>query len=341
MLRSPAEFYYKFLLVHPDGHDNFALKALIAERGIDWISNEYVNRLRCRMRLPVPFFPKDPSHQPSTTFLLAERISHLFQPDNEMKAALALLEVPRAREFVETMLLSHAPLEAIAKAVTRYGCQCTRRVIERYAHHFWNVDLLDSTQMKVFLNWRFEHSADSLPEALPEGCKVGDEQWEQHQERAHERVRAEMALATVRKKASYQDPRKLAAELPFSPFAALLVQMRMGMMPDRIDVATRMVATRDMATMRALESLHATGPGDAGRAFNYAMTAKIMNELLETVQKPDEQLREQLSAIALRTDDRPVPSIHQLSGGRHTVDMQPTPEGTYEPEPLEKPVDGG
>lgn len=316
-MRSPAEFYFKFLIVHPDGYDNATLKGFAEERGFDWISDEYVNRLRARMRVPEPFFPADRFHSPSIKFLREQQLLLLFQPDDDARAAIALLDVPRAREFIETMLLSHAPIDAIAKTVVRYGRPCTRRTIESYAHFFWNVDLLDSTQMKVLLNLRFE--------------RIGE---------ASAGTTASPSLHAAGKKASYQDPRKLAAELPFSPFAALLVQMRMGISPGTHDVAQRMTATRDMAAMRALESLHFATPGDASRALNYAMTAKIMNELLETVQKPDEQLREQLSAIALRSDDRPVPSIHQLSAGQHTVDLQPTPEGSYEPEPLAKPVQG-
>lgn len=319
LLRSPAEYYYKFLVVHPDAYDTPSIRQQVAERGIDWISDAYIDGLRRRLRVPEPFHPTDPSHSPSRRFVCDEQLLRLFIPDAEMRMAQSLLDVPRAREFVETMLLSHAPYEAIAKTVVRYGQTCTKRAIEHYAHHFWNVDLLDSTQMKVLLQWRFERLAA---------------------EGGTSEAGSGTALANAGRRASYQDPRKLAAELPFSPFAALLVQMRMGVMPERIDVASRMLAVRDMATVRALESLHFTAPGDAARALNYVTAAKIMQELLETVQRPDEQLREQLSAIALRTDDRPVPSIHQLSAGQHTVDLQPTPEGSYEPEPLGEPEPG-
>jgi hypothetical protein len=322
-LRSPAEYFYKYLIVHPEGYDNHGIEEILEDNQIDYLGDDYVNKLRGKLKIPEPFFPTVGTHTPSLNFLCDEQILQLYQPENETPGALDLLEAPRAREFVETMLLSHAPLEAIAKTVTRYGQRCNKRTIELYSHFFWNVTLLDSTQMKTLLNWRVEKLNWAKPVGTPAEPGIVDNQ-----------------LATAARKASYQDPRKLAAELPFSPFAALLVQMRMGVTPEHVDVAGRMSATRDMATLRALETLHFAGPGDAGRAFNYAMTAKIMNELLETVQKPDEQLREQLSAIALRTDDRPVPSIHQLSEGRHTVDLQPTPEGAYEPKPLRDPGEG-
>lgn len=324
-LRSPAEYFYKYLIAHPDGYDDRAIEEILEDNNIDFISAAYVGRLRAKLTIPDPFYPTDALHLPSLDFLCDEHLLHLFQreKEKELPAALELLEVPRAREFVETMLLSHAPNEAIAKTVLRYGQVCSRRAIELYSHYFWNVQLLDTSEMKLFLNWRLEKIATPRRFIAPDGQLVVDEK-----------------IGTAARKASYQDPRRLAAELPFSPFAALLVQMRMGVNPEKIDVAGRMSATRDMATLRSLEALHYAGPGDASRAFNYAMTAKIMNELLETVQKPDEQLREQLSAIALRTDDRPVPSIHQLSDGRHTVDLQPTQEGSYEPKPLADPGEG-
>ena len=314
-LRSPAEFYYKYLVVHPDGYENAEIREGVDAVGVDWISNQYVDHLRTKLKAPQPFKAYDWMHTTSFQFLCDHHLVHLFQPDADMGVALSLLELPRAREFVETMLLSHAPHGAIAKAVARYGQPCTERTITLYAHYFWNVSLLDSTQMKILLNWRFErmqHDEGPRPEAKSEAAWTS-------------------ALGNAGKKASYNDPRRLAAELPFSPFAAMLVQMRMGVMPSRIDIAARMTDTRNMAALRALEVLQTPpAPGDAVRALNYAMTAKIMNEMLETVQKPDETLRDQLSAIALRTDDRPVPSIHALSAGRHTVDLQPTPDGTYE-----------
>jgi hypothetical protein len=322
LLRSPAECYYRYLVIHPDGYDNPTIQKMVGEMGIDWISDGYVNKLRDRAQLPDPFHAWDDSHGPSYTYLCNQKLLYFFFPDPDMETATAILDQPRAREFIETMLLSHAPPEAIAKTVTRNGVPCTRTAVERYAQHFWNVGLLDSTQMKILLQWRFERISSTVSRT------------------AEGELEVDSGLYAAGKKASYQDPRRLAADLPFSPFAALLVQMRMGVMPEKIDVATRMTAVRDMATVRALETLHFATPGDANRALSYVTAAKIMQELLETVQKPDEQLREQLSAIALRTDDRPVPSIHQLSAGRHTVDLQPTAEGNYEPEPLADSSDG-
>lgn len=322
LLRSPAEFYYKHLVIHPDRYDDATIMTMAGELGIDWISDQYIARLRARMVPPDPFYPGDDSHNPSHSYLTDQRLLFFFHPDRDMHLAREILDQPRAREFVETMLLSHAPYDAIAKVVTRQGVPCTRGAVERYAHHYWNVGLLDSTQMKILLQWRFERIGVTFNKTDEGGLHV------------------DSSLFNAGKRASYQDPRRLAADLPFSPFAALLVQMRMGVMPEKIDVATRMTAVRDMATVRALESMHFATPGDANRALSYVTAAKIMQELLETVHKPDEQLREQLSAIALRTDDRPVPSIHQLSAGRHTVDLQPTSEGTYEPEPAADSSEG-
>jgi hypothetical protein len=48
--------------------------------------------------------------------------------------------------------------------------------------------------------------------------------------------------------------------------------------------------------------------------------------VLETIVKPDENMREQLSAIAMKTEEKQVPFLGELSKGRHTVDMQPQPQ---------------
>jgi hypothetical protein len=45
--------------------------------------------------------------------------------------------------------------------------------------------------------------------------------------------------------------------------------------------------------------------------------------MLQLTSKPEDHMQDQLRAIALRTDTHDVPFIHQLSSGRHTVEMAP------------------
>ena len=84
-----------------------------------------------------------------------------------------------------------------------------------------------------------------------------------------------------------------------------------------------MQETRDIAWLRAAEAAQTDGPGDSQKFLNYANGGRILEELLQLVVKPEDQLREQLSAITLRTDLQPVPSVHALSAGNHTTEIAP------------------
>jgi hypothetical protein len=54
------------------------------------------------------------------------------------------------------------------------------------------------------------------------------------------------------------------------------------------------------------------------------LTAKVMGEIVDSVGDPELELNEGLRAILLDTDAYQVPLLSQLSGGEHTVDLQPT-----------------
>ncbi len=313
-LRSPAELYVKYLLAHPARYSTAMVRKCLEELSIFYLGDDYVEYLRSRMVIPDPFHPQNKMHQKSHRFLLAENIRSLFIPTHDTKLALKLVEKPRVKEFVETMLLSHAPVAAISTRVLALGTQATPAAINEYKKYFWNTDLLTSTQFRTILE--MELNQNILDNDLPQ---VAD------------RKRA-------MKKASYLDPRKLAADLPSSPITALMAQMRMGVMPNRMELGKIVESAQAMGSLKVLEAIMFGSPQDSSRALNYSMVVKNMTEVLESVVKPDEHLREQLQAIALRTEAAPVPSIHTLSAGRHTVDVLPTQsQVSYEP-PAEKPA---
>lgn len=313
-LRSPAEYYIKGLIVHPDNYSDESIKEMLEERGLDALQTKYITRLRSRLSRPNPFRPSERKHAASYHFIMREGVYDLFIQDEAMKTAFRLLEMPRAKEFIETMLLSHAPAAAIASAIVRdQRMPCSPTAIERYKHYFWNIELLDASQMRALLNYRQESSGSDGENATRED-------------------RAEYQAA---KKASWLDARRLAADLPYSPVTALMAQMRMGVMPSNHELAQTMILTRQFATMRTLEATMYGGERDSHRALNFSLVAKNMGEMLETVVKPDEALRQDLERIALRTDLRPIPSIHQLSDGKHTVELQPKEEADDGTAPIE------
>jgi hypothetical protein len=123
--------------------------------------------------------------------------------------------------------------------------------------------------------------------------------------------------------AYYKDPRKVASDLPYSPTTAMLAQLRLGIRPGKTDVAVRMMEARDLAVVRAVEAIQQDGPADSMKCLNYINSSRMLEEMLQLIAKPEDQMQDQLRAIALRTETRALPSIHQLSAGKHTVDLAP------------------
>lgn len=300
MLRnSPADYYIKYLVVHPAGYDNNKIRDILRMSQLDYIGNEHLDRMRDLVQPPDPFYPYDLTHKKSQRFLIKERIAKLFQRDEATEKAFSLLDSPRAKEFLESMTLAGAPLQAIAVGLhnqTKFSCSV--RALEQYLHFFWNLDLVDSTEIRTILAIR------GLEEV-----RDGDF--------------FEAAKAKAKERAGFQDPRKIAAELPNNPLVALLSQMRMGIMPKSIDLALALDATQKAATLRSLEASLRGGFEDHKKAVDFIMVARTAGEMLETVVKPDEKLREQLSAIALTTETRTIPTLGTLSAGAHTTDTGP------------------
>lgn len=302
LLRSPCEFYIKYLIVHPDKYSNEAIGKVLDELGLDFISDAYVTSLRERHPPPNPFYPRERRHNASFRYILRHGLYEIFIPSDDMRAAVRILEMARAKEFVESMLLAHAPPAAIAAKVTKQrGVTCKAKAIELYKHYFWNIDLLDSTQFRALLNYRQETVGS-------EGEKASKEEKAQHR---------------AAKKAGYMDPRKLAADLPYSPITALITQMRMGTMPNRAELAAILQQAQVVSALRAAEAAYYGSDQDSHRAANFAIVSKTMTDILERVVKPDENLNEELRKIGLRTDSRAMPTIFQLSDGKHTVDLLP------------------
>lgn len=308
-LRSPAELYIKYLICHPDKYKTEVIKGYLQEHNIYDLGDDYIEEIRSRMVIPDPFRPQNKLHQKSHRFIIRENIHSLFHPTPDTKYALRFLDKPRVKEFIETMLLSHAPALAIAEQVKRMGVFATQKSIEEYQKYFWNTKLLTATEFRVLLSMEFDQSID------------------EEKDNAHTKAKKK-AL----KKAGYLDSRKLAAELPNSPITALMAQMRMGVMPNKLELGTIIQSAQAMGSLKVLEAVMFGSPQDSSRALNYSIVVKNLTEVLESVVRPDEHLRDQLNAIALKTETSKLPSIHELSGGKHTADLLPThAKETYEP----------
>jgi hypothetical protein len=287
------------LILQPGKKTNAEIKELLLADQLDYIGDSYMNKLRMQCRPPTPFYPYEHQHHASRNFLIQEGIEDLFDNTKDVQLARSILKAPRAKEFVEAMTLTGAPVRAIALALSRQrAATYTEESIKAFQRYFWNIELLDSTEMRTLLMHRAE-----LPE-LSQDPEI-------------------QAYGKAFKKASFTDPRRVAANLAHSPFAARLAQMRMGFMPNTEELAKMVEQVRMIAVARAWEAAYLGGPMDAKNALDYSVAAEKMGAILEQIVKPDEELRNQLSAIALKTATPKTPSIKQLSGGNHTIDILP------------------
>ena len=297
--RSPCEYYLKYLVVHPEQYSNDRIREITNELQFDFVGKWYLDRLRATCIPPVPFYPSDPLHVPSQRFLMRERIQNLFLPNEDVRTAFKIVERPRLKEFVEAMVLAGAPDSAIARSLRENrNFPCTIQALERYRHYFWNTELVDSTDMRALLRLRVDAAGSSTDPEI-------------------------QAQHGALQRAYYNDPRKVAAELPSTPVAAMFSQMRMGIMPGKLELVKVLEMSQAMSAGRALEAMMVAGPEDSSRAFNYANVLRIVTETLEHVAKPDEELQKTLSAITMKTEEKSVPTLSELTKGRHTAELEP------------------
>jgi len=305
--RSPAEFYIKYLLVHPDGYSDEDVEQTLKEHQLDNPGGGYLPRLRKRLKVPTPFYPYNDQHPFSWRFLMREKLFPLFHPDHRMLSALNILHKPRAKEAVEAMTLVNDPPALICHRLLSLGVRIDVKDLQRYQHFFWNTQLVDSTEMRALLTVRVD-------EMFLDG------------EDAANQVRA-----GAMKQANYIDPRWLAARSPIPAVAALLNQMRFGYMPDRIDLARLVNAAASTAAVRVLEELGSAHPMSGKNAHHFSDVATNMFNMLELIGSPDEDFRKNLTVLGLETEElENVKTVEAVTDGQYTSDMQLLTEGTTE-----------
>jgi hypothetical protein len=285
---SPAEYFLKYLVSHPIRYKDEDIVTMCKEKGLDYLGPSYLDLLKKQTIPPCPFQPYDVEHFPSQHFLNRHRIRSLYFKDEGTRYALRILETPKLKEFVEAMLLVGAPAEVIARGARRVSptSPVTGEGVERFRHFFWNIDLLDFTEMRALLDKR----GDS-----------GDPSY---------------------KKAFKKDSRRIAAELPFSPLSALLSQLRMGITPVGVNFAELMEKVRLVAGIRTYQYVMEDSAFAGENAKNFIGVALAATDLLERAAKPEELLLEKFNSLQLETDTATIPHIGEISGGRHTTDLQ-------------------
>lgn len=291
--RSPCEIYLKFLIVHPDQYDDDAIRALVKMQQLDYPGGTYLKSLRSICTAPIPFYPEDRLHDRSQKFLLRERLEAIFHPDDAMIGANAILGNIRAKELVETMLMGSSHPQWICTGLRRQGLDVIPGAITRFKHYYFNIDLVDSSELKALMSVRLA-GAGTDPDEL----------------------RLNAAHSAVMK----SDARRNTAMASTPITTNIMTMLRMGLLPSSLDIARLAEATRAAALAGGLD-MAVRGLPTQGR--DYALMAKMMTEILESVGDPAGDLQDSLARLTIETDNMEVPHINQLSDGSHTLDLQP------------------
>lgn len=300
--RSPCEQYIKFLLVHPDHYTTAMIREIVLTKGLDYIGDIYAKRLLTQMRVPDPFKPLNKLHANSQNFIMREGLAGFFYPTAPDNLAAQLLENAKAKELIETLTLAgEKPAFIVAYLERKDGIRATSEALRRYCKYYWNLKLLDQTELRGLIRMR----ADVI-------ITLGKEP-----------DADEHAQFSVMKSAQYRDPRRLVVESPITPVAAMLNRMRLGIMPSQLELSRMASAARVAATARTLESLLNDAPNSATNARDYSQVSSSMTELIQALGSPDAELQKELQQLQLATDHSELPHIAELSDGHHTTDLNP------------------
>lgn len=301
--RSPCDLYLKYLIVHPDYLTDEAIERRAFEEQLDSGGSRYIAQLRRSCIPPSTFRPLDQYHDPSTRFLVKHKIRGLFFPDDAVRTAQNIHHRARAKEFVEAMVLAGAPDIRIGQEITRrFGFPCGVSGIAAFKKFFWDIESLDVTERRALVQMRaseVHHLEDDDPR--------------------------KSAYKAALKKASYKDPRRIASELPASPVSAVIIQMYMGDEPSEMDLGLILNDIRRLAILRASEEMRVGGPFSMKNFRDLMGGLKDLKEIMDDSATPAQELEKQIQTLRLKTRPSSAPVLHQLTGGRHTMDLQPTP----------------
>lgn len=289
--------YLRYLLLHPTQYTNEQVREICNFNQIDFLGDWYLERLRLKLCPPVPFYPFDPNHRESHAYLMETGLFWIFLPDKYGDQAFEILGKPRFKEFVETSLICFAESQAITNAMWLFfRYECPPEAIDRYRTFFWDMELLDSTELRALISLRSDVSGSH------DNAEI---------KKQHEHI----------KNASYRDSRRAAANMPFSPLAFNIAQMKMGFMPSEVDVQAVVRQSQVVASARLNEAMMSEGKGDSVRAADFSAVLERLIRIERDNGNPREDLQASLATITMKTDDAPLPTIYELSQGRHTAEV--------------------
>lgn len=165
----PARYLIRFLSLS----ETLSLKEMnssLALHGLAVATQEEVDAEVAALRNP----PEDlrtyaPHHKPSRAWLKKMRIFSLFHPDagtREMKTAI--LEQPRIREKVDTLILGNVQPAEIAYRLQKIGVRLGVVAIAEYRHYFWNTEHMGLSDWATYFHRDREEDSSGRTAATQE-----------------------------------------------------------------------------------------------------------------------------------------------------------------------------
>lgn len=299
----PCVRYLKYLFALGRTVEQVEQQAL--DLGLLYGGEEFLKTLQASLAFPVPFRPNQSTHPPSVAWLEKHGLAILFPAPGppELRDAVRLIQKPRAKEILETLLLAGATRPAVAACLEREKIEMVsprlapeekRKAEERLLlwveRLFWDVGLMDSTELKALLLTRTPSPGQQA--AFP-------------------------FLADKFKKAAYGDPRLIMSHMPKGPAAVMLAQARLGMPMSRVDLSKLYEMLETLLVTKAFEV--ATSPHNDAMIFLAALmsAAKTSADLREKATKPADTATETVRSTIVKYRKTGVYDVNALTGGNH------------------------
>lgn len=299
--RAPAEVYVRYLLCHPDGYNNEAVKERMSDLELFCPLDRELNKLRRKYKPPTPFYPRNQHHTESIRFLRDAGIYSLFFPDNSTRYALAILENRPVRSTVEQLLAQNAkPAMVVTLLSRKFEFSCSIDGVRKYEYIFFHKDSLRIEKQQAL-------------DIVSSGWSVADDK---DLTAAHLKAEA---------RAKWEDARRSALKLPTCAPAQRLIAMQNGYMPkddnynapEELKTLIRLLI--DYAEVKMIEH----GP-NAAKETNEAVSAlQRIAAIAEQLRKPDEIVIEQVQGLHIVSDTEKPKTIAELTQGNYTTDLQP------------------
>lgn len=153
-VRSPSEYYIRFLISQNIGHiDPGSIIDQLDGLGLDGLNNNYIRALAESMEpRPDPYIPEDPRHHDTRNWLKAHKIYDMWHPTKAVREAEMILRDVFLREKLEPFLLSSMSRRDIAHKLRKFtSIALTGDGVDAFAHYFWNRSLLTQPQWMSYL----------------------------------------------------------------------------------------------------------------------------------------------------------------------------------------------